>query len=175
MSNRITFPLSYANIGDVGGLKMSGAATHAPVPPVSTEEWLAILTSDLSRHERKLVEFAGALEREGKHLGWALEQDGRVLRWKGRWGVRVSAEVVSLPKMPKVSFVKMDVVRESLREYGIGYYDVIPLLRKLTTPLTLLELAGAGMINVYDSLALTVHQISVERWVTTRSTPGLFD
>lgn len=70
MSNRITFPLSYANIGDVGGLKMSGAATHAPVPPVSTEEWLAILTSDLGRHERKLVEFAGELEREGKHLGW---------------------------------------------------------------------------------------------------------
>lgn len=77
--------------------------------------------------------------------------------------------------MPKVSFVKMDVVRESLREYGIGYYDVIPLLRKLTTPITLLELAGKGMINVYDSLALTVHQISVERVATQRYAPGLFD
>ena len=175
MRNRITFPLSYANIGDVGGLKMSGAATHAPVKPTSTEEWLAILTSDLGRHERKLVEFAGELEREGRHLGLSLEQDGRVLRWKGRWGVQISAEVISLPKMPKVKFVQMGDVRESLREYGNGYYDVIPLLRKLTTPFTRLELAGKGAINVYDSLALTLHQISVERVVNHHYAPGLFD
>lgn len=176
---KLVLPLSYTNIGNVGGLKdaLAGAAVHAPVAPTTTSEWLDDLSSELPAAERKLVRYAAELNASEKHQGWSLEQDGRVLVWKGRFQIQIRAEVSAIPQLPKKRYVTLEEVRKVLRKLGDGYYEVMGLVRHLNSPAVMrFAILDATHIEIYDPFARTVHQIEITPIATKVSThPGLFE
>ena len=174
---KLVLPLSYTNIGDRGGLKTTsaGAAVHAPVRPVSTEYWLDLLSKDLPLHERKLIEYAKQLEANGKHCGWALEDSGRLLRVKGRWGVDIEVTVDQFATPPKDEYVGKDCVRRLLRKHGNGYYDVMALVGYLDPKGLMRFHVNRGVVYLYDLIAGTVHQITITPYTTYVPSDRLFD
>ena len=174
---KLVLPLSYTNIGDHGGLKTTsaGAAVHAPVRPVSTEYWLDLLSEDIPLHERKLIEYAKQLESNGKHCGWALEDSGRLLRVKGRWGVDIEVTVDQFATPPKDEYVGKDCVRRLLRKHGNGYYDVMAILGYLDPKGLMRFHVNRGAVYLYDLIAGTVHQITVTPYTTYVPSDRLFD
>lgn len=162
----LVLPLSYNNIGDIGGLRTGEFKVHPPVRPIPYEEFVQDLTENLPRKHKFPRDLAIALEKSGKHCGLELLDDGRCVKWRGRWGVDACVTIDDYSTLPKGTWVSLAEVRKALHLWQAGYHDLTPAIHLLAQiPTTRYQIFTPNHIVAYNTTHRTVLEIRVSHHV----------